>query len=266
MSPNLPHGQSILVRTDFTDDAAWRTLMQDAQAVRAQPGGFDAQAVLTTVDDREFDGWTGDMVLELDVDSGYLFVADARTFTDPERPILVLNTDPAEGEEFEKSNSFRVAPEHLAPVENNLSIANLDFADFADRTDADGVFREPSAQPDERTLTIKELLSAAPASQLPEPILTSFINDLEGARGQETTTATYVVDLRTSADYLEANREGYSLSNVVGFEETIARTRQGGSALLFSFPVRGGYWSAWIDPDYLVPFALLGVSRRATDQ
>ncbi|QIH98781.1 hypothetical protein BH92_01900 [Rhodococcoides fascians A21d2] len=254
MSPNLPPAQSILVRTDFTDDSAWRTLMQDAPAV------------LTTVDDREFAGWTVEMLLGLDVDSGYLFVADARTFADPERTILVLNADPAEDDESEEANSFRVAPEHLASVERNLSIANLDFADFADHTDADGVFREPSSQPDERALTIEELLAAAPGSQLPEPILTSFINDLEGARGQRTTTATYVVDLRTSADYLEANREGYGLSKVVGFEETIARTRQGGSALLFSFPVRSGHWSAWVDPNSLVPIALLGVRKRTTDR
>ncbi|WP_371832763.1 MULTISPECIES: DUF6924 domain-containing protein [Nocardiaceae] len=261
MSPNLPQAQSILVRTDFTDDAAWRALLQDAQAVHA-----DAQAVLTPVDDREFDGWTVDMLLDLDVDSGYLFVADARTFADPEGPILVLNTDQAEDGDPEEPTSFRVIPEQLASVENNLSIANLGFIDYVESADADGVFRGLPSQPDERTLTIEELLAAAPASQLPEPILASFISDLEGARGQETTTATYVVDLRTSADYLEANREGYGLSNVVGLEETIARTRQGGSALLFSFPVRGGYWSAWIYPDSLVPFALLGVSRRATDR
>lgn len=43
MSPNLPEGQSILVRTDFTDDAAWRALVQ----VR--------QAAITTVDKLEFD-------------------------------------------------------------------------------------------------------------------------------------------------------------------------------------------------------------------
>lgn len=166
----------------------------------------------------------------------------------------------------DEPTSFWVIPEQLASVENNLSIANLGFIDYVENADADGVFRGLPSQPSERTLTIEELLAAAPASQLPEPILTSFIGDLEGARGQETTTATYVVDLRTSADYLEANSEGYGLSNVVGLEETIARTRQGGSALLFSFPVRGDYWSAWIDPDSLVPFALLGVSRRATDR
>lgn len=261
MSPNLPQAQSILVRTDFTDDAAWRALLQDAQAVHA-----DAQAVLTPVDDREFDGWTVDMLLDLDVDSGYLFAADARTFADPERPILVLNTDQAEDDDPEEPTSFRVIPEQLASVENNLSIANLSFIDYVESADTDGVFRGVAPQPEGRTLTIDELLAAAPASQLPEPILASFISDLEGARGQKTTLAIYVPDLRVWAERLEEDRQGYELSVVVGFEETIARARQGGSALLFSFPTIPGHWSAWVDPTSLTPIALIGVSRRATDR
>lgn len=141
MSPNLPQGQSILVRTDFTDDAAWRALLQDAQAVHTDTAGFDAQAVLTPVDNRDFDGWTVAMLLDLDVDSGYLFVADARTFADPERPILVLDTDQVEDSDPEEPTSFRVVPEQLASVENNLSIANLGFIDYAESAGADGVFR-----------------------------------------------------------------------------------------------------------------------------
>lgn len=266
MPPNLPQAQSILVRTDFTDDAAWRALLQDAQAVHADPAGVEAQAVLTPVDDREFDGWTVDMLLDLDVDSGYLFVADARTLADPERPILVLNTDKAEDGDPEEPASFRVIPEQLASIENNLSIANLGFIDYVESADADGVFRGLPSQPDQRTLTIDELLAAAPASQLPEPILASFISDLEGARGQKTTLAIYVPDLRVWADSLEKDRQGYELSVVVGFEETIARARQGGSALLFSFPVRSGHWSAWVDTNSLTPIALIGVRRRATDR
>ncbi len=130
-----------MVRTDFTDDAAWRALLQDAQAVHTDTAGFDAQAVLTPVDNRDFDGWTVAMLLDLDVDSGYLFVADARTFADPERPILVLDTDQVEDSDPEEPTSFRVVPDQLASVENNLSIANLGFIDYAESAGADGVFR-----------------------------------------------------------------------------------------------------------------------------
>jgi hypothetical protein len=32
-------------------------------------------------------------------------------------------------------------PSQIQAIENNLSIANMDFEDFADSVDADGVFR-----------------------------------------------------------------------------------------------------------------------------
>jgi len=37
--------------------------------------------------------------------------------------------------------SFRVIPSELWGVENNLSLANIDFEEFADAVDRDGVFR-----------------------------------------------------------------------------------------------------------------------------
>ena len=37
--------------------------------------------------------------------------------------------------------TFRVAPAYMWSVENNLSLANMDFSEFADHVDAGGVFR-----------------------------------------------------------------------------------------------------------------------------
>jgi hypothetical protein len=37
--------------------------------------------------------------------------------------------------------SFRVIVQELWGVENNLSLANMDFEEFADSCDPDGVFR-----------------------------------------------------------------------------------------------------------------------------
>ncbi len=134
------------------------------------------------------------------MDSGYLLVADTRTFSDLDRPILVLNIDPAD-EGSSQSNSIRVTPDYLASVENNLAIANSHFADFADAVDAvdavdaDGVYRGGPSQPDTRTLTIEEL-PAAPGSELPGPIVAVFIGGLQGARKQERTTARYVATCR----------------------------------------------------------------------
>ena len=41
----------------------------------------------------------------------------------------------------EPGRTFRVIPSEMWSVENNLSIANMDFAEFADAVDEDGVFR-----------------------------------------------------------------------------------------------------------------------------
>jgi hypothetical protein len=41
----------------------------------------------------------------------------------------------------EPGRSFRMVPREAWSVENNLSIANMDFSDFAYNVDKDGVFR-----------------------------------------------------------------------------------------------------------------------------
>ena len=64
-----------------------------------------------------------------------MFVGDARTFRDPDHPILVLDAGAA------PVPSFRTVPGELWSVENNLSLANMDIEEFADATDADGVYR-----------------------------------------------------------------------------------------------------------------------------
>lgn len=41
----------------------------------------------------------------------------------------------------ERGQSFRVTPAEVAAAQNNLEIANMDFYEFADHVDRDGVFR-----------------------------------------------------------------------------------------------------------------------------
>ena len=65
----------------------------------------------------------------------FLFVVDRESTTKADHPIMVL--DLAE----EKGRTFRSAPAQIQAIENNLSIANMDFADFAGAADPDGVFR-----------------------------------------------------------------------------------------------------------------------------
>jgi hypothetical protein len=63
------------------------------------------------------------------------FIADVTTFSDAEQPVLVVDLNEQPG------RTFRVIPRELWGIENNLSIANMDYDDFAKSADADGVFR-----------------------------------------------------------------------------------------------------------------------------
>jgi hypothetical protein len=40
-----------------------------------------------------------------------------------------------------RGRTFRAIPSQIQGIENNLSIANMDFYEFADWVDEDGVFR-----------------------------------------------------------------------------------------------------------------------------
>ena len=53
----------------------------------------------------------------------------------PEHPILVVDLNDEPG------RAFRVVPREMWSVENNLSLANLDYRDFADDVGPDGIFR-----------------------------------------------------------------------------------------------------------------------------
>jgi hypothetical protein len=137
--PLLPASdQSLLVRTDFSDDLAWRRLL-DLAAAPSQDDGFMAN--FTSVDDRGFDqsDWqSAKAAVPEDGQAAVLFIADAVTFASPELPILVVDLLDFEGEHLPP---FRCIPAELWAVENNLNIANMDFEEFANAAADDGVFR-----------------------------------------------------------------------------------------------------------------------------
>ena len=130
----LPETENALVlRTDFSDEAAWRAV---CAAIQEPNGGFRAN--VDCVSDPAFKDLDKDELLSLAGESPRLtfcFIVDKTTLSSPEHPILVIDL-------FEEpGRTFRVIPAEIWGVENNLSIANMDFAEFADRVHADGVFR-----------------------------------------------------------------------------------------------------------------------------
>jgi len=123
-----------VLRTDFSDEACWRSIC--AEVLAETTDGF--RAYVDVVEDRAFDGFGTDDVLATVGDDyrwGYLVVGDRVTMTQAEHPFLVLDLLD------ERGRSFRALPREIRAIENNLSIANMDFSEFADSAGSDGVFR-----------------------------------------------------------------------------------------------------------------------------
>lgn len=122
---------SLLVRTDFSDQGEWEAL----QAALDTPTEDGSSAHLSPVEHRRWDHASVDDLAAAAPPHVLLAVADATTFATPEMPLLVLE------KADDGVRQMRVAPRAMASVENNLSIANMDWEEFADSADADGVFR-----------------------------------------------------------------------------------------------------------------------------
>ena len=69
-----------------------------------------------------------------DVHAAVLFVVD-RPALDSDHPVLVVDLS------SQARPPFRCVATELWGVDNNLNIANMDWEEFADRVDTDGVFR-----------------------------------------------------------------------------------------------------------------------------
>jgi hypothetical protein len=126
---------SLLVRTDYSDDAAWGTLCITVQ----QPSTGDGfVASFAMVSDARLAGLSPDAIGALvfqDLRHTVVFIADHRTLFDPEHPVLCVTTSES------PLAAFRVIPSEIWGPENNLRLCNMDFAEFASAVEADGVFR-----------------------------------------------------------------------------------------------------------------------------
>ncbi|MEU8660303.1 DUF6924 domain-containing protein [Actinoplanes philippinensis] len=140
-------GVSLVIRTDFAHPRAW----EEIKAAIAEPQtehGFTA--FVAFVDDRAYEAVTASQLLErvpANDHHAVAFLVDTKALTDPDRPILVVNLyDYVEGLEDQGRGpqygaTFRVVPSEMWSVQNNLTIANMDWEDFAGNVDADGIFR-----------------------------------------------------------------------------------------------------------------------------
>jgi hypothetical protein len=140
------------VRTDFSDDTKWRSL---CAAVTAPQDASGAQrfAYVDLIDDSKYRDLTPLLLVNSlpdDYSKYFVLVADAASFSDSESTVLVVNFFPQFAESYSvlprdrvatDIETFRAAPNTIQSIENNLSIGNMGFEEFAESVDVDGVFR-----------------------------------------------------------------------------------------------------------------------------
>ena len=132
----IPETENPLVlRTDFSNQASWEAI---CAIIRKPVGIFRFRANVEFVDDIEYADMTKHQLLELipkDYSHSFIIVVDRTATSLPDHPLLIVDLYERSGREF------RAIPSQVQGIENNLSIANMDFEEFAESVDESGVFR-----------------------------------------------------------------------------------------------------------------------------
>lgn len=132
----LPKTENALVlRTDFSDQSTWTAI---CEIIQRPVDIFRFRANVEFLDDAAYADISKDQLLELiphDYNHSFIIIVDQTAILQPDYPLLIVDL-------YERSgNEFRAVPSQIQGIENNLSIANMDFEEFADSVDKDGVFR-----------------------------------------------------------------------------------------------------------------------------
>ena len=127
----------LVVRIDFENQQAWKAVCKLIRApVPAHGDTFYANVQFS--EDEAFRGLGTEELLARvpsDYNHSFLFVVDSTAISHPEFSILVIDLRGAD------RRNFRAIPTAIQAIENNLSIANMDFSEFAVAVDEDGIFR-----------------------------------------------------------------------------------------------------------------------------
>jgi hypothetical protein len=111
MKPIPKTEDSLVVRTDFTDDHAWESI---CAAIRGPVGEF--RAYVDFVSNREYEGIGTEQLCSL-ISQGshtFIFIVDRIALSYLDNPILVVDLCDEPG------RTFRVIPSEMWSVENNL--------------------------------------------------------------------------------------------------------------------------------------------------
>lgn len=129
---------ALIVRTDYSDDAAWRAIATELTTPYGESPRFEPSPQL--IDDAAFEGATADEVLALVADDGYLpliFLADAATMREPHLLLAVttLTRADCEGQDdfnytFSYGRELRLPPAVADEVHGRLLLGNVDWPEM----------------------------------------------------------------------------------------------------------------------------------------
>ncbi|MEV7227205.1 hypothetical protein AB0M79_09300 [Polymorphospora sp. NPDC051019] len=136
----LPETWSVpVVRADFDHDRAWQWIVREIGAATEEGFGGDVEFV----EDRTLAGLDGLAIAArylpaypCEYRHPVLFVADLVAMAAPEHALLVVNLNTGVD-----AGPFRTVPRQVQAIQNNLSLANMDYVDFERAAGPDGVFR-----------------------------------------------------------------------------------------------------------------------------
>jgi hypothetical protein len=131
----------VVVRTDFSDDAAWATVLDEVRA-GAFGDEFEAEEVLATDDP----GWQGadfeEVLAALPEDHSVevVYLVDAVTMTHPEHAVLAASTDlPEPSDDYQPQEgvfrTLRIDPGMVTVMHANLQIANLSWEEYCEQVE-----------------------------------------------------------------------------------------------------------------------------------
>jgi len=135
MKAEIPESENpLIIRTDFSDDAAWQEILSALQ----QPEDSWFMFNMEVIEVPQLAGATAETLVAA-VPEQYphpmLVLADSVAMTEPDHPLLVVDLEQKRG------TVLRAIPSQIAPIENNLTVGNMGFHEYADSTGEDGIFR-----------------------------------------------------------------------------------------------------------------------------
>jgi hypothetical protein len=127
----------LVVRTDFENQRAWEEI---CQAIRppVHDGEYTFYANVEFAEDLRYRDFNVQQLLAIvphDYDHSFVVIVDSTSVASRDFAVLVVSL------REDRGRCFRAIPSGVQSIENNLSIANMDFREFAECVDQEGVFR-----------------------------------------------------------------------------------------------------------------------------